>query len=108
MVTEITTQPVNTTVIALQDVTLTCSASVDDVTYSWHRIGGPLRSKQISNNTLNIHEATPLDEGLYYCKAEKSGISTDSRRVVVEVDGKEWFYKYKWLKLYEIYRSIEN
>ena len=89
MVTEITTQPVNTTVIALEDVTLTCSASVDDVTYSWYRIGGPLRSKQISNNTLNIHEATPLDEGLYYCKAEKSGISTDSRRVVVEVDGKE-------------------
>ena len=111
MVTEITTQPVSSTVIALEDVTLTCSASVDDVTYSWHRVGGYILStlnRQKGSSTLNIRKATPLDEGVYYCKAEKSGISTGSRRAVVKVDGKEWFYKYKWLKLDKIYRSIEN
>ena len=92
MITEIATQPVNSTVIALQDVTLTCLASVDDVTYSWYRVVGYMLSnlnRQNSSSILNIRKATPLDEGVYYCKAEKSGISADSRRVVVRVDGKE-------------------
>ena len=77
---------------------LHCSASVDDVKYSWHRVGGDLPSKlrgQNTNNTLNIHGATPQDEGVYFCKAKKNGISTHSKRAVVKADGKEWFYKYK-------------
>ena len=102
MVTEIITQPANSTVIALEDIILHCSASVDGVIYSWHRVDGDLPSKlrgQNTNNTLNIYEATPHDEGMYYCKAEKSGISIHSKTAVVKVDGKEQFYKYKWLKL---------
>ena len=91
MVTEINTQPGNFTVIALEDVMLTCSASVDDVRYSWHRIDGhlPSNSKNKHTNTLTIRKATPHDEGEYYCRASKSKLSINSRRAVVKVDGKE-------------------
>ena len=91
LVTEITTQPINSTVIALEDVTLNCSASVDDIRYSWHRVDGdlPAKSSGQHSNTLTINKATPHDEGMYYCKASKSGISTDSRRAIVKVDGEE-------------------
>ena len=89
--TEITTHPSSTTVIAFQDVTLTCSASVDDVTYSWHRDGGsvPSRSRGLNSNTLIITRATPPDEGLYYCMASKEGISVESNRAGVTVDGEK-------------------
>jgi len=88
--TEITTGPSSTTVIALQDVTLTCLASVDDVTYSWHRDGGsvPSKSTRKNSNTLTIPRATPPDEGSYYCMANREGISADSNRARVTVDGK--------------------
>jgi len=89
--TEITTHPSITTVIALQDVTLTCSSSVDDVTYSWHRDGGstPSRSRGQNSSTLTIRRATPLDEGMYYCMARKEGISVESNRARLSVDGEE-------------------
>ena len=89
--TEITTHPSSTTVIALQDVTLTCSSSVDDVTYSWHRDGGsvPSRSRGQNSNTLTIPRATPPDEGIYYCMASKEGISVESNRARVIVDGEK-------------------
>ena len=89
--TEIATQPINLTVIALEDVTLNCSASVDDVRYSWHRVDGdlPVKSSGQHSNTLTINKATPYDEGMYSCKASKSGISINSRRAVVKVDGEE-------------------
>jgi len=88
--TEITSHPSSTTVIALQDVTLTCSASVNDVTYSWHRVGGsvPSRSRGQNNNELTIPGATPHDEGKYYCLASKDRISVESNRATVKVDGK--------------------
>ena len=86
--TEITTHPSSTTVIALQDVTLTCSASVDDVTYSWHRDGGSVPRGQ-NSNTLTITRATPPDEGRYYCMASKEGISVESNRATVRVDGEK-------------------
>ena len=88
---EITTHPSSTTVIALQDVTLTCSASVDDVTYAWHRDGGsvPSRSRGQNSNTLTITRATPPDEGMYYCMANKEGISVESSRARVRVDGEK-------------------
>ena len=66
-VTEITTQPVNPlNVIALEDATLTCLASVDDVTYSWHRDGGnvPPRSIGQNNSTFTIPGVTPFDNGI--------------------------------------------
>ena len=89
MLIEITTHPSSTTVIALQDVTLNCLASVDDVTYSWHRDGGsvPSRSRGQNSNTLIITRATPPDEGMYYCMANKEGISVESSRARVRVDG---------------------
>ena len=86
---EITTHPSSATVIALQDVTLTCSASADDVTYSWHRDGGSVtsRSRGQNNNTLTITRATQPDEGVYYCMANKEGISVESSRATLTVDG---------------------
>ena len=88
--TEITTQPVSpTTVIALEDVTLNCLASVDDVIYSWHRVSGSVPSKSIGLNssTLIISKVTPYDKGLYYCIAKRKGISVQSNKAIVRVNG---------------------
>ena len=85
--TEITTQPADrTTVLALNDVTLSCSASVDDVTYSWHRVSDILPNNS-SSGTFTIREATPYDEGMYYCTASKDGVIVSSDNAVVQVDG---------------------
>ena len=93
MITAIITHPVNsTTVVALEDVVLSCSASVDDVKYSWHRVDGHLPSHHSHgqhNYTLTIHRVTPHDEGMYYCTAKKEGISVKSNFASVQVDGKE-------------------
>ena len=69
---------------------LFCSASVDDVTYSWHRVDSdlPLQSQGENNNTYTIHRATPHDEGMYYCTASKNGVSVKSNNALVQVDGK--------------------
>ena len=87
--TEITIHPIGSTVIALKDVTLNCLASVDDVTYSWHRVKGqvPPRSRQ-KNNTLTIPRANPNDEGIYYCMAVKEKNSVVSNGAMVRVEGK--------------------
>ena len=92
MITEITTHPVSaTTVIALEDVTLNCSASVDDVKYSWHRVDGhiPSHSQGRHNDTFTIHRVTPHDEGIYYCMAKKNGIRVLSNNASIEIDGKQ-------------------
>ena len=91
MITEITTQPVNATVIALEDFTLHCSASVDNVTYRWHRVDChlPSRSRGNHSDTLTIPRVTPRDEGMYYCTARKSNIHIESGIAVMTVDGKE-------------------
>ena len=82
--------------MALQDLTLTCSASVDHVAYSWHRIGGsiPSRSHGHRSGTLFIPRVTPHDEGMYYCVATKMEIVVESNRATVRVDGKETFIYY--------------
>ena len=90
LLTEITTQPVSSiAVIALQDVILTCSASVNDVTYSWHRVDGsiPSKSQGQNSNKLTIPQTTPLDEGMYYCIAMKEGVRIESNRAILNVDG---------------------
>ena len=92
MITEITTHPVsviNTT--ALEDVTLMCSASVNDVKYSWHRIDGhiPSHSHGRHNDTFTIHRATPHNEGTYFCVTKKSGIHVKSNNALILIDGKE-------------------
>ena len=91
MVTVIVTQPISSvTVVALEDVTLTCSASVDRAAYSWHRVSGslPSRSQGQNSNTLTIPRLTPYDEGMYYCIATKNKIIVQSNRALVRVDGK--------------------
>ena len=90
-VIEITSHPVNTNVTALQDVTLHCSASINDVTYSWHRVNGDIPSGSTGqySDTLTVLRATPLDQGMYYCVARKNGIRTDSSNALIEVDGKK-------------------
>ena len=92
MVTEITTHPISlSTITALEDITLMCSASVDDVRYSWHRVNGhiPSDSQGRHNDTFTIHRATPRDEGMYYCVAKKSGIHVRSNSALLQVDGKK-------------------
>ena len=92
--TEIITHPTSPlTVIALEDATLTCLASVGDVTYSWHRVGSSVPSRSIgqNNSTLTIPRATPYDIGVYYCVAERQGISVQSSEAVLRVNGKELY-----------------
>ena len=92
MVTEIAIQPVSSiAVIALEDVTLSCSASVDDVTYSWHRVDSdlPLQSQGKNRSAFTIHRATPHDQGMYYCVVMKSTISVKSDNALVQINGKE-------------------
>ena len=91
-VTDITTQPVNPlNIIALEDATLTCLASVDDVTYSWHHDGGnvPPRSIGQDNSTFTIPKITPFDTGMYYCVAKHEEIIVTSSKAVIRVNGKE-------------------
>ena len=91
MITEIITQPINSiTVIALENVTLNCSASIDDVRYSWHRADGhiPSHSQGRHNDTFTIHRVTPHNQGIYYCVARRHGIIVRSSDASVQVDGK--------------------
>ena len=91
VLTEIITQPTSPlTVTALEDATLTCLSSVDDATYSWHRVVDSVPSRSIgqNNNTLTIPRATPYDAGMYYCVVERNSISVESDKAVVSVDGK--------------------
>ena len=73
----------------MDDVTLTCLASVDDVTYSWHRADGSILSRSQGQNTneLIIPQVTPPDEGMHYCVAMKEGVRVESNRVSLNVDG---------------------
>jgi len=90
--TEITAQPVSSTVIALNDVTLTCSATYDStITYSWHRVGGsvPSKSSGQNSNRLTIPRVVSADEGEYYCLAEFLGHCAESNKAIVTVDGKK-------------------
>ena len=95
---EITIQPISSSiVIALEDITFNCSSSVDGVTYSWHRVDGHIPSRSLGqhSDTLTIHRVTPHDEGLYYCIANKSGISVQSNNASIQVDGKNYIPKAK-------------
>ena len=79
--------------MALEDFSLNCGASVDDVTYLWRRIGGsvPSRSVRQNNNTLIIPKATPHDNGEYYCTVIKGNVSAVSNKATVAVDGEKQF-----------------
>ena len=92
LITEINLQPINLTVVlALQDITLNCSASIDIARYSWHRVDGhiPSHSHGRHSDTFTIYRVTPHNEGTYYCVAKKHGIIVRSIDALIEVDGKE-------------------
>ena len=92
LVTGITTQPVDSTVIALNDVTLTCSTTyIGGIRYSWHRVGGsvPSKSSGQNSNRLTIPRVVPADEGQYYCIAESFGHCAKSNEAAVMVDGEK-------------------
>ena len=57
------------------------------MTYSWHRVNDSVFSQ--NSHMLIISQATPHDDGMYYCMASKEGISVQSNRAVVKVDGEE-------------------
>ena len=89
-VTEIIAQPVSPlNVIALEDAILTCLASVDDVTYSWHRYSGdiPPRSIGQNNSTFTIPRITPNDTGMYYCVAKYEEIIVTSIKAIISING---------------------
>ena len=91
LITEINLQPINLTMaLALEDITLSCSASINDVRYSWHRVDGhiPSHSHGRHNDTFTIRRVTPHDQGTYYCVARKHGIVVRSTYALIEVDGK--------------------
>ena len=82
----ITKQPTNQKIVALQDVTFTCTARGFGVRYEW---------KRHKNNTaigrqssLTISKSTPLDEDQYYCVAMTRGGYAFSTNVTLKVDGK--------------------
>ena len=57
------------------------------MTYSWYRVDDIVFSQ--NTQVFIISQATPHDEGMYYCMASKEGISVQSNRAVVKVDGEE-------------------
>ena len=90
--TEIITHPASAiNVVESEDITLTCSASINGVIYSWHRVDGSIPSRSLGkdNHTLTITKVTSRDKGMYYCIASKEGIVAQSNRSVVIVNGKE-------------------
>ena len=83
--------------MVLQDLPLSCLASIDNVAYSWRRVGDtiPSRSQGQNSNTFIIPRVTPHDEGMYYCVATKEGVVVESNRATVRVDGEEALYHSK-------------
>ena len=71
----------------------------------------PSRSRGQNSNTLTITRSTPPDEGMYYCVANKEGISVKSNRVRVRVNGEKLFisiYKIKILHLFIFLKPCLN
>ena len=85
--------PTSITVIALNDVTLTCTPITTSLVpddYSWYRVDGdvPSHSSGQNSNKLTIHRIFPSDEGNYYCIATMFGHCAKSNTVTVIVEGK--------------------
>ena len=95
LIIELSIQPTNIIVTALDDVTLTCSTSTvsenTSIEYSWHRVDGdiPAHSSGQNTSTLTLHRIVPADEGEYYCMGTMHGHCANSKTVNVRVNGKE-------------------
>jgi len=76
--------------VALQSVMFTCKAKGFEVTYEWKRHNGDTVGGQSS---LTISQATPLDEGHYYCVAITTGGFAFSNNVTLRVDGENDRYE---------------
>ena len=90
-ITEIIIHPASSiNAIESEDITLTCLASVNDVTYSWHHIVGNISSQSLGKDSdiLVIPKVTSHDAGLYYCMAIKEGIVVVSNKSMVIVNSK--------------------
>ena len=83
--TRATRQPNNEMIIALQDVTFTCTAKGYEVEYEWrHHKNNSIIGR---GSTYTISEATPLDEDQYYCVAMTEGGYDFSNNVTLRVYG---------------------
>ena len=83
--TRVTRQPNNEMIIALQDVTFTCTAKGYEVNYEWrHHKNNRIIGR---GSTYTISEVTPLDEDQYYCVAMTAGGYDFSNNVTLRVDG---------------------
>ena len=84
----ITRQPTNQKIIALQDVTFTCTARGFGVWYKWKRHKNSTAIGKQSS--LTISKTTPLDEDQYYCVAmtRTRGGYAFSNNVTLAVYGK--------------------
>ena len=96
LITAVVARPASSTVVALNDVTLTCSpiSISSSVTYSWHRVDGDLPSSSTGQDTnrLTIHRVVPADEGQYYCLGTAFGHCAVSDNVIVIVEGTRKLY----------------
>ena len=82
----ITRQPTNQMIVALQDVTFTCTAKGYEVNYEWrHHKNNSIIGR---GSTYTISKATPLvDEDQYYCVAMTKGGYAFSHNVTLRVNG---------------------
>ena len=80
-------QPTNNRIIALQNVTFTCTARGFEVKYEWRRHNSSDIIGRWSN--LTITRATPPDEDQYYCIAMTEGGYVFSDNVTLSVDGED-------------------
>ena len=91
MITGVTARPASSTVVTLNDVTLTCSSisSSIAITYSWHRVDVDLPPSSTGQNTnrLTLHNVVQADEGQYYCMGIAFGHCAVSNKARVIVEG---------------------
>ena len=81
-----TRQPNYRRIIALREITFTCTAKGFDVKYEWrHHKNNSIIGR---GSTYTISRATPLDEGQYYCVAMTEGGYVFSNNVTLTVNGK--------------------
>ena len=112
LIIELSIQPTNITVTALNDITLTCTPILtqEPPEYSWHRVDGdiPPHSSGQNTSTLTIHRIVPADEGEYYCMGTMFGHCAKSDKVNVSVNGKETTvtHMYNCLAIVNFYNRI--